>query len=133
MALDYGDPELLVSDWIVSTLGIPCRADPDLRPDSWAMAPVAHVQRSAGFGQVALTLDDPVLDIDVYGADAGHVRQAAQRVWVAMTLDLPRHTFQPSGVFVKRVSATPPAWAPDPTAFRRTAAYSLVLHNLVVS
>lgn len=133
MALDYGDPELLVCDWIVTTLEIPCRADPDLRADWWANAPVAHVQRSAGFGGLALTLDDPILDIDVYAAEAVHARDAAHRIWVAMTLQLPLHTFQPSGVFVKRVSATPPAWRPDPSAYRRGASYSLVLHNLVVS
>lgn len=133
MALSYGDPELLIAEWIAGTLDIPARADPDLRPDWWADAPVAHVQRSAGFGNMPLTLDDPIIDVDVYSAVAAHAREAAHRIWVAMTLNLPRHTFQPSGVFVMRVGATPPAWAPDPTAFRRTAAYSLVLHNLVVS
>jgi hypothetical protein len=133
LSLDYGDPELLVCDWIITTLGIPSRGDPDLRPDWWADAPIAHVLRSPGLGGVALTLDNPTLDIDVYGADSDRVRAAAHRIWVAMTLQLPRATFQPSGVFVKRVSAQPPSWRPDPSAFRRGASYSLVLHNLVVS
>lgn len=128
---DYGDPELLIAGWIVSELGIACRADPNLRPDSWAMAPVAHVQRGQGAGRLALTLDDCTLDVDVYSSVAAHARETAQRIWVAMTLELPLTTFE-NGIFVTHVSATTaPCWAPDPSAFRRTAAYRVILHGLI--
>ncbi len=38
--------------------------------------------------------------------------------------------FQPSGVTVNlRKALSPPTWASDPTSFRRTAAYRVILHG----
>ncbi len=126
----YGDPELLVAQWIQDTLQIPCRADPDLQPTWWANAPMAHVQRGQGFGQAPLSLDDVTLDVDVYGKVADNVRAAAHQIWMAITLDLPLTTF-PNGILVKLAAATaPPAWAPDPDSFRRAAAYRVILHGI---
>ncbi len=127
----YGDPELLVAQWIVDHLDIPARADPDLRPDWWAAAPMAHVQRGQGSSGLALSLDDVTLDVDVYGAQAATVRDAAHRIWTAMTLDLPLTTFD-NGIFVTGSKAiTAPLWAPDPSAFRRSAAYRVILHGVI--
>ncbi len=129
--LTYGDPELLVANWIVATLDIPARADPDMRADYWADAPVAHVQRGQGFGTAPLSLDDVTLDIDVFGARADHVRDAAHRIWMAMLMQLPLTTFG-NGIFVKHVSAiSAPVWSPDPSAKRRSAAYRVILHGVV--
>lgn len=125
----YGDPELLIGAWIKATLDIPCRSDPTLRADWWADAPIAHVQRGQGFGATALTLDDVTLDIDVYGARADHVREAAHRIWMAVLLQLPKTTFS-NGIFVTGTSViSAPIWSPDPSAFRRSAAYRVILHG----
>lgn len=128
----HGDPELLIARWINTELGITCRADPDLRPDWWADAPLAHVQRGQGAGEAPLSLDDVTLDVNVYAKVADHARDAAHRIWAAMTLQLPLTTFQPSGLFVKHCSATtPPFWAPDPDSYRRAATYRIILHGFV--
>ncbi len=125
----YGDPELLVAQWIEDTLNIPCRADPNLRPEWWADAPMAHVQRGQGLGQVPLSLDDATLDVDVYSHDADHARDAAHRIWMAVLTQLPKTTFL-SGIFVTGAFClSAPAWAPDPTSFRRSAAYRVILHG----
>jgi hypothetical protein len=129
----YGDPELLVAQWLVDELNLNVRADPDIRADSWADAPLVHVQRGQGLGSPALSLDDVVLDVDVYGAEADRVRLVAHEIWSAMILRLPLTTFD-NGVFCKFASAvSAPIWAPDPSAYRRTAAYRVILHGFVTS
>ena len=126
----YADPELLISTWLHTTLQIKTWSDPDL-PSTWRFeAPVAHVQRGQG-GGAPLTLDDVLLDVDVYAANADHARNTAADIWAAMTLTLPLTTF-PGGAFVKLSQAvTPPFWAPDPKVHRRSASYRVLLHALV--
>lgn len=127
----YADPELLVADWLRDTLSIKVWRDPKLPGNEPFTAPLTHVQRGAGLGASPLTLDDVTLDVDVYAAAADHARDVAGRVWAAIVLQLPLTTFG-NGVFCKFTSAiTPPMWGPDPTAYRRTAAYRIVLHGLV--
>lgn len=128
----YGDPELLISAWIHTTLGVKTWADPAL-PSDWSFtAPIAHVQRGAGAGQVPLSLDDITLDVDVYSAKADTARETAADIWAAMTLQLPLTTL-PTGQLVKLSQAvTPPFWAPDPKVYRRTAAYRVLLHGFSV-
>lgn len=131
MSLGYADPELLVADWIHQQLNIKTWADPDLPSNHSFTAPIAHVQRGAGFGGLALTLDDVTLDIDVLAARTDHARETASDIWAAMTLRLPGTTF-PSGVFVKLCEATTaPLWTPASGVKRRSAAYRMVLHGLV--
>lgn len=127
----YADPELLLATWIHDLLSIKVWADPAL-PDTWRFeAPVAHVQRGQGLGSPALSLDDVTLDIDTYAANANHARATANLIWSAMTLDLPRTSFD-NGIFCKMsVAISPPFWAPDPKVFRRAAAYRVILHGLV--
>jgi hypothetical protein len=127
----YADPELLVGRWINTELGVKVCVDPRLPHNAWATAPIAHIQRGAGFGAAALTLDDVTLDVDVYSAVADHARETAAEIWAAMTLQLPRLTL-PGSIFVKKVECPmPPIWAPDPKIFRRSASYRLVLHGLL--
>lgn len=127
----YADPELLVGDWIRDTLGIVVREDPNLRHDSWSLAPVAHIQRSPGGFGAPLTIDDVLLDVDVYAATADHARATAGRIWAAVTLDLPLHTFS-NGAFVKAATVqTAPFWGPITKGFRRSATYRVILHGLV--
>jgi len=125
----YADPEMLISTWLGDHLGIKTWCDPVL-PPTWRFdAPIAHVQRGPGVETPRLTLDDVTLDIDVYAADAQHARDTAGRVWSAMILDLPTLTL-PGSIFVKYCSATTqPMWAPDPSVYRRTAAYRVILHG----
>jgi hypothetical protein len=47
-----------------------------------------------------------------------------------MVFVLPRTTL-PGGIFVKRVQASPPRWAPDPQIYRRTATYRVLLHGVI--
>lgn len=131
MTLTWADPETLIGDWL-KDLGHHVRIDPHLRADSWANAPVTHVQRSPGFGGLALTLDDPLFDFDTYAARADHAREEAGKLWAAMTLQLPRTTL-PGGIFVTKVEATPPCWAPASGVYRRTAAYRVILHGVLSS
>lgn len=127
----YADPELLVSGWLKDTLDIVVRADPNLRSDSWNLAPVVHLQRGPGGFDAPVTIDDVLLDCDVYSAVADHARATAHRIWAAMTLDLPGHTFD-SGAFVKKVKAQPPPfWGPMQKGFRRSATYRVILHGLI--
>ncbi len=124
----YGDPEMLVGAWLEAR-GFQVRADPDIRADYWADAPLVHLQRGQSLSQLALSLDDVLLDIDVYSALADHAREVAHQVWSAMVLDLPKTTFS-NGIFVTATSViSAPSWAPDPSAKRRTAAYRVILHG----
>lgn len=129
----YGDPELLVGDWLKTQLPgtVKVWKDPGFPPE-WAWtAPLVTVQRGQSAGVVPLSLDDVTLDVDVYSATADLARVVSQAVWSSLILDLPLTTFAPSGIFVKGAwSLSPPAWAPDPKVYRRTAAYRVMLHGL---
>lgn len=130
--MQYADPERLIGDWIRDTLDIKVWEDPDPPADRWINAPIAHIQRGPGSADLALTLDDVLLDCNVYAKVADHARDTANRIWSAMTFELPLHTFHPSGVFVKSASCpTRPFWAPEPKFYRRSATYRVVLHGLI--
>lgn len=127
----YGDPELLVGRWLRDRLNIKVFLDPNLPADWPFTAPIAHLQRGSGLGASPLSLDDVVLDIDVYAAKADSARKTADDIWSAMTLGLQLTTF-PNGVLVKLSQAvSQPTWAPDPKVYRRTAAYRVLLHGFV--
>ncbi len=128
--MEYADPEIVIGEWLRTTLNIKVWADPKPPPNAWTTAPWLWVQRAPSGFDMPLTLDDVLLDCDAYAAEADHARKLGQQVWAAMTLTLPAHTFE-SGLFVKRVKAEPPPhWAPDPQ-YRRSAAYRVVLHGLI--
>lgn len=131
MSLAWADPETLISDWLAAR-GHQVRIDPNMPANAWARAPITQIQRSPGFGGLALTLDDPLFDFDTYAARADHARDEAGRLWAAMTLQLPKTTFA-NGIFVTKVEATPPCWAPASGVYRRTAAYRVVLHGFVAT
>ncbi len=127
----YADPEILIGTWLHAQTGLKVYVDRDFNGNERSLAAVAHLQRAPGSDDVALSLDDVLLDIDVYAADSDHARNAANTIWSAMTFQLPRTTFD-NGVFVTRsVAVTRPCWAPDPTLKRRTAAYRVILHGIV--
>jgi hypothetical protein len=127
----YADPELLVSDWLKTRTGKKTWADPRLPHNYDFTAPIGHVQRGAGSGDTALSLDSVVLDIDWYAKVADHARVLAQQTWAEMRLNLPHYTWS-NGVTVSGVSTlTAPFWAPDPSVFRRSATYRVILHGLV--
>ncbi|GIM88755.1 hypothetical protein [Paractinoplanes toevensis] len=129
--LSYADPEILVGEWLKEQLAMTkVWMDPSPPPNAWTTAAWLWVQRAQGGEALALTLDDVLLDIGAYAANADHARKLANKVWPAMTLDLPRTTFE-SGVFVTGVTCTVrPFWAPDPK-FRREATYRVILHGLI--
>jgi hypothetical protein len=128
----YADPELMISAWLGSRLGgVKVWADPML-PANWSFtAPIGHVQRGAGEGDTALTLDAVLLDVDWYAATADHARTMAEKCRTELRLNLPLHTF-PNGVLVKAVDTLmAPCWGPDPTVFRRMASYRVILSGMV--
>jgi hypothetical protein len=126
----YADPETLLATWVHDHLTVKTWADPTLPSNERYLAPIAHIQRAPGTGEVALSLDDVQLDVDVYAAKADHARDTAGAIWSAMVLTLPLTTL-PGGIFVKRVSAVPPYWTPDPRVFRRSATYRVILHGFL--
>lgn len=129
--IEYADPELLIAAWLHEQTGLKVYCDRDFTGNEHFTAAVAHLQRASGSEDVALSLDDVLLDIDVYAANSDHARNAANAIWSAMIFQLPRTTFD-NGVFVKRsTAATRPCWAPDPTLKRRTAAYRVLLHGVI--
>jgi hypothetical protein len=125
----YADPELLISGWLAEQLGAKTWADPRL-PSNWNFtAPVGHVQRGQGEADTWLTLDSVLLDVDWYAKDADHARTLAERTRSAVRLLLPGHTW-PDGTTVSGTfTVTAPFWAPDPSVFRRSATYRVVLHG----
>ncbi|WP_250029803.1 hypothetical protein [Paractinoplanes maris] len=126
----YADPEIVVGEWLRDTLDAKVWVDPKPPANAWTTAPWLWVQRAPSGFDMPLTLDDVLLDCNAYAAEADHARDLGQRVWAAMTLTLPRHTFA-NGLFVTRVKAEPaPFWAPDPQ-YRRSASYRVVLHGLI--
>lgn len=127
----YADPETLVGAWLHDTLGIKVWDDPNPPAYQRYTSPLTHLIRAKGGQEMALTLDEVLLDCDVYAAVADHARDTAQQIWAAMTLQLPKHTFG-NGVFVKLSKAfMRPCWTPDPKWYRRSATYRLILHGLV--
>lgn len=126
----YADPEILVGEWLRDQLNVKVWCDPDPPSDQWTKAPWVWVQRGQSPNDLALTLDDVLLDCDSYAAVADHARDLGTRVRNAMMLALPKTTL-PGGLLVARVSAaSAPAWAPDPK-YRRAAAYRVVTHGLI--
>ena len=126
----YADPELLIGAWLHQQTGLKIWTDPRLPGNMRDTAALAHLQRAAGNDDLALSLDEPLLDCDVYAADASHARTAAHTIWQAMAFTLPQTTL-PGGIYVKRVQTNPPRWAPDPQIYRRTATYRVLLHGVV--
>lgn len=130
MTTGYADPETLIGDWLKTTLAVKVWNDPKPPANAWTTATWLWVQRAPSGFDMPLTLDDVLLDCDAYAANADHAKALGQKVWAAMTLTLPGHTFG-NGLFIKRVRAEPaPFWAPDPK-YRRSASYRLVIHGLV--
>lgn len=130
----YPDPETLVADWLKTVLpGRKVWADPRLPADWPFTAPIGHVQRGTDAGEVALSLDVALLDIDWVAKNADHARQAAADTRDQMMLNLPRYTF-PNGIFVKAVqTVTAPCWTPSESLYRRSATYRVTLHGLITS
>ena len=127
----YADPELLISAWLHTTTGLKIWCDRDIPANQRSTAALVHLQRAPNSSDLPVSLDDVLLDCDVYAADADHARNAANMVWQAMLFELPRTTFT-NGVYVTGVTAqTRPCWAPDPGLYRRTAAYRVILHGVV--
>lgn len=127
---EYAEPELLISAWLNQTTGMKVFADPKLPGNMHFTAAFNHLQRAPGTDDLALSLDEPLFDVDTYAAEADHARTAAHQIWQAMVFQLPRTTL-PGGIFVKRVKASPPCWAPDPQVYRRTASYRVLLHGVI--
>ncbi len=126
----YADPELLIAEWLYQQIDSKVWTSWKLPSNERFVAPLTHLLRASSPNDLAITLDDVLLDADTYSADEDTCREVSRQVWNAMVFALPRTTFD-NGIFVKKCSATPPAWAPDPSVYRRTAAYRLVLHGVV--
>lgn len=131
----YADPELLIAEWLQGRLGdtVKLWADPNLPGNHSFTSPIGHVQRGQGFGDTALTLDEALLDVTWYAADADHARRAAEDTRTQIRLHLPHVTF-PNGVFVTGTfTVSAPTWLPDPKVYRRGASYRVILHGLAES
>lgn len=128
----YADPELLISAWLHERTDRKAWCDPVL-PHNWDFtAPIYHVQRGQGEGDIALSLDSMILDLDTLAKNADHARAAANVAWSLMRFELPRHTFD-NGIFCTGVQTlSSPFWAPATGVYRRSAAYRVILHGVVV-
>jgi hypothetical protein len=126
----YADPELAIAEWLHQQIGSKVWTSWKLPSNERFLAPLTHVLRAPSLGALAIPLDEVLLDADTYSADEDTCREVSRLVWNTMVFQLPGTTFD-NGVFVKKCTATPPTWAPDPSVYRRTAAYTLVLHGLV--
>lgn len=126
----YADPELLLAGWLHELLACKMYADPRLQANWWAQAPIGHVQRAPGEGDTALTLDSALIDLDFYGKIADQVRAYAEQARYELRVNLRLHTFA-SGVLCTDVfTVTAPFWAPDPSVFRRSATYRVMLAGM---
>lgn len=123
----YIDVELLLTTWIHATRGVKCVTE---LPSNLAdVLPVVQVQRIAG-ADVELTLDQAVVDIDVYAADRASARLLADQVRHDMRLNL--HGYTGGGGVVALVEvASGPHWLPyDNTNLRRyQASYRVTVHS----
>jgi hypothetical protein len=127
----YADPEELVGAWLRDLLGVKLWWDPTPPPNAWSTAAWCWLQRAPGGDDLALTLDDVLLDADVYAANADHGRKVANDIWSAMVLQLPKHTFD-NGVFVTRSTCTTrPFWVPSQRGVHRSATYHVIMHGLI--
>lgn len=127
MTAGYADPELLIAQWLHDQTGQLVHADPNIEKYLPFTAPVGHVQRGAGEGDFALTLDSVLLDVDWLAKDADHARDWAGRTWNLLRFQLPRTTFT-NGILVTGVfTLTAPYWAPATGVYRRSAAYRVML------
>jgi len=135
--MDYADAETRIADWLKTRLhpvenhAVKMWADPRL-PQNWPFtAPIGHVQRGPGEADAALTLDSCLLDIDYYAKNADHARRVAEQTRGLIRLVLPRFTW-PDGVTVSGTATiSPPFWIPDPSVYRRSATYRVILHGMV--
>jgi hypothetical protein len=127
----YADPELLIAEWLHQRTTRQAWADPRLPGDWTFKAPVYHVQRGQGEGDVALSLDAVILDVDALAKNADHARQAAQDAWALIRFELPRYTW-PNGITVSgTATVSAPFWAPATGVYRRSATYRVTLHGVL--
>ncbi len=130
--MEYADAETRIAGWLGDQLtGFKLWADPVL-PHNWNFtAPIGHVQRSPGEGDAALTLDSAILDVGWYAADADKARKLAERTRWLIRFELPKFTWA-DGVTVNGTSTiTAPFWGADPSVYRRSASYRVILHGVV--
>ena len=129
MTTGYGDPELLLAEWLGARLDAKTWADPEL-PDNWNFtAPIGHVQRGQGYGDSRYNLDTALIDIDWYAKRSDHARAMADQTRVELRLHLPGTFFGPILVTAVDTFAAP-SWAPDPSVRRRTAAYLITFAGM---
>ncbi len=125
------DAEVLLADWLHTRLGYKIWRDPVFPANAWATAPAGHLLRGQDFDTSPLALDRGLFDLDFYAAQPDKAREAARRALMALTLDLPLHTFS-NGLLCKSVSVlTSPFWAPAVGVSRRSATYRIVLHGYI--
>lgn len=126
----YADGETRIAAWLHERLGCKMWADPRLPANYDFTAPIGHLQRGAGEGDSALTLDSGIYDLDFYGQNADRVRAYAEQARYEIRLNLRGYTWD-DGVTVNGCfTVSAPFWAPDPTVYRRSAAYRVILHGL---
>lgn len=135
--MEYADAETRIEAWLHDNLPqvggrkVKTWADPHL-PSNWPFtAPLVHVQRAPGEGDLALTLDAALLDIDVYASKADNARALAEQVRGLIRLLLPKYTWSDAVTVSGTATITPPCWTPDPSVYRRSATYRVILHGLI--
>jgi hypothetical protein len=127
----YADAETRLATWLHGRLGCKVWADPELPHNYDFNAPIGWLQRSAGEGDSALTLDSGIYDLGFYGKTADHVRTYAEKARYEIRYVLPGYTWDDGVTVSGTFTVSAPFWAPDPSVFRRSAAYRVVLHGLI--
>ena len=123
----YVDVEQLLTTYIAARRG--CRAVTELPADLTGNLPLAQVRRIAG-GDLTLTLDAVIVDVDVYAADRASAHVLAEQIRTDFRTNLTGYRF--GGGTVARVETiNGPYWVPyDNTNLRRyTAAYRVTVHS----
>jgi hypothetical protein len=123
----FVDVELMLTTYIRTRQG--CTAAVDVPANLVAAVPVAVVRRIAGADTI-LTLDQAVVDVDVYAADRAAARLLSDQIRSDFRLHLSGYVFG-GGVVAKVETSSGPVWVPyDNTNVRRyTATYRVTVHS----
>lgn len=123
----YVDVELMLTTYIRTRQA--CGAVTELPANLTAAVPVAVVRRIAG-GDEQLTLDQAIVDVDVYAADRAAARLLSDQIRSDFRLHLTGY-ISGGGVVAKVETINGPFWVPyDNTNVRRyTAGYRVTVHS----
>lgn len=123
----YCDVELLLITFITAKRSVRCGVD---TPADLTALPVVVVRRLPAGGDQTLTLDQAIVDVDVYHQDRASSRLLSEQIRSDLRLRLNGYT-SGGGTVARVETAAAPGWVPyDNTALRKfTATYRITVHS----